>query len=73
MNSQGGDYDQNKSYFLGHSDQELARLNEQARVVGPITQRFFREGTRFTALLKRHPLPAPRIVHRYIFASETLP
>ena len=29
--------------------------------------------TRFTALLKRHPLPAARIVHRYTFASETLP
>ena len=29
--------------------------------------------TRFTALRKRHPLPAARIVHRYTFASETLP
>ena len=28
---------------------------------------------RFTALRKRHPLPAARIVHRYTFASETLP
>ena len=27
----------------------------------------------FTALRKRHPLPAARIVHRYTFASETLP
>jgi hypothetical protein len=29
--------------------------------------------TRFTALLKRYPLPAARIVHRYTFASKTLP
>jgi len=28
---------------------------------------------RFRALLKRHPLPAARIVHRYIAVSETLP
>ena len=27
----------------------------------------------YTALLKRHPLPAARIVHRYTFASEILP
>jgi RNA-directed DNA polymerase len=27
----------------------------------------------FTALRKRHPLPTARIVHRYTFASETLP
>ena len=29
--------------------------------------------TRFTALLKRHPLPAARIVHRYTAVSEALP
>jgi hypothetical protein len=29
--------------------------------------------SRFTALLKRHPLPAARIVHRYTYASEALP
>jgi len=29
--------------------------------------------SRFTALLKRHPLPAARIVHRYTAASEALP
>jgi RNA-directed DNA polymerase len=29
--------------------------------------------SRFTALLKRHPLPAVRIVHRYATASEALP
>ena len=28
---------------------------------------------RFNALLKRHPLPVPRIVHRYIAVSEALP
>jgi cyclopropane fatty-acyl-phospholipid synthase-like methyltransferase len=32
-----------KSYMLGHSDQELARLSEQARIIGPITRRFFLE------------------------------
>ena len=29
--------------------------------------------SRFTALLKRHPLLAARIVHCYTFASEALP
>jgi ligand-binding SRPBCC domain-containing protein len=29
--------------------------------------------SRFSALLQRHPLPAARIVHRYTFASKTLP
>jgi hypothetical protein len=28
---------------------------------------------RFNALLKRHPLPRPRIVHRYTTVSEALP
>ena len=28
---------------------------------------------RFNALLKRHPLPRPRIVHRYTAVSEALP
>ena len=28
---------------------------------------------RFRALLKRHPLPTARIVHRYTAVSETLP
>jgi RNA-directed DNA polymerase len=28
---------------------------------------------RFTELLKRHPLPAARIVHRYTTVSEALP
>ena len=29
--------------------------------------------SRFNELLKRHPLPVPRIVHRYIAVSEALP
>jgi len=29
--------------------------------------------SRFTALLKRHPLPAARIVHRYTLASKAIP
>jgi RNA-directed DNA polymerase len=28
---------------------------------------------RFSTLLKRHPLPVPRIVHRYTTMSEALP
>ena len=43
MNDPGGDHGPNQAYVLGHSDQELARLNEQARIVEPITRRFFRE------------------------------
>src|SRR6516165_7252218 len=42
-NSRDGDGSANQAYVLGHSDQELARLNEQARIVEPITRRFFRE------------------------------
>jgi SAM-dependent methyltransferase len=33
----------NPNYMLGHSDKELARLGEQARIMGPITRRFFLE------------------------------
>jgi ubiquinone/menaquinone biosynthesis C-methylase UbiE len=40
-NNRSGDGGANQAYVLGHSDQELARLNEQARIVGPITRRFF--------------------------------
>jgi len=43
MNNPGVDRDPNQAYVLGHSDQELARLSEQARIVEPITRRFFRE------------------------------
>ena len=31
------------AYVLGHSDRELDRLKAQARLIDPITQRFFRE------------------------------
>jgi ubiquinone/menaquinone biosynthesis C-methylase UbiE len=43
MSNPGGDHGPNQAYVLGHSDQELARLNKQARIVEPITGRFFRE------------------------------
>jgi SAM-dependent methyltransferase len=43
MTNPGVDHGPNQAYVLGHSDQELARLNEQARIVDPITRRFFRE------------------------------
>jgi len=33
----------NTRYALGHSDEELERLRTQARLIDPITQRFFRE------------------------------
>jgi ubiquinone/menaquinone biosynthesis C-methylase UbiE len=43
MSNPGGDHGPNQTYVLGHSDQELARLKEQARIVEPITRRFFGE------------------------------
>jgi ubiquinone/menaquinone biosynthesis C-methylase UbiE len=43
MSNPGVDHGSDQAYVLGHSDQELARLNEQARIVEPITRRFFRE------------------------------
>ena len=42
-NNLSGNGGANQSYVLGHSDQELARLKEQGRIVEPITRRFFRE------------------------------
>lgn len=33
--------DSNKRYVLGHSERELARLQAQARIIDPITKRFF--------------------------------
>jgi SAM-dependent methyltransferase len=33
---------QDAAYVLGHSDYELGRLRRQARLIGPITERFFR-------------------------------
>lgn len=35
--------EQKKSYALGHSDPELKRLSTQARLIDPITRRFFLE------------------------------
>ena len=36
-------HDPSPTYVLGHSDQELARLTRQARLIDPTTQQFFRE------------------------------
>ena len=57
------------------------RLSWYARRVATIWQKWLsrrdRRGrfpkSRFSALLKRHPLPAARIVHRYTLASKALP
>ncbi len=35
--------DSGGKYALGHSEEELDRLKEQARLIDPITQRFFDE------------------------------
>lgn len=43
MNDSGHETDPPRGYVLGHSDQELDRLKAQARLVDPITKRFFRE------------------------------
>jgi ubiquinone/menaquinone biosynthesis C-methylase UbiE len=43
MNSPGPQPAPGRAYVLGHSDRELDRLKAQARLIGPITQRFFRE------------------------------
>jgi RNA-directed DNA polymerase len=57
------------------------RISRYARQVARIWQKWLSrrdrgsrlQWTRFTALLKRHPLPAARIIHRYTTASEALP
>jgi len=57
----------------------IRRLSWYAHKVARIWQKWLaRRGSRFpwdrfTDLLKRHPLPAPRIVHRYTAVSEALP
>ena len=43
MNDLRHDAESSPAYVLGHSDQELERLKAQARLIDPITQRFFRE------------------------------
>lgn len=43
MNTLGDDAGPTRGYVLGHSDRELERLSAQARLVDPITRRFFRD------------------------------
>lgn len=43
MNQPNHDVDSGGTYALGHSQEELDRLKTQARLIDPITQRFFRE------------------------------
>jgi SAM-dependent methyltransferase len=43
MNDPGHDAGPTPPYVLGHSDRELDRLKAQARLIDPITRRFFRE------------------------------
>ena len=50
-----------QAYVLGHSDQELARLNEQGRIVEPITRRFFRDPSRACECLMS--VAAPEMSH----------
>ena len=57
------------------------RISWYARQVATIWQKWLSRRdrrsrfskTRFSALLRRHPLPAARIVHRYTYASKALP
>ncbi len=57
------------------------RISWYARQVATIWQKWLSRRdrrsrfpkTRFSALLRRHPLPVARIVHRYTFASKALP
>jgi SAM-dependent methyltransferase len=41
MSESSGSQQAEPSYVLGHSEQELARLEEQARLIGGMTRRFF--------------------------------
>jgi SAM-dependent methyltransferase len=43
MKSAGDDRGPSLAYALGHSDAELCRLSAQARIIDPITRRFFRD------------------------------
>lgn len=43
MNDAAQDADAAPQYVLGHSDREIERLKAQARLIDPVTQRFFRE------------------------------
>ena len=57
------------------------RISWYARQVATIWQKWLSRRdrrswfpkSRFSALLRRHPLPVARIVHRYTFASKALP
>jgi ubiquinone/menaquinone biosynthesis C-methylase UbiE len=42
--------DATNSYVLGHSDNELERLNAQGRLIDPITRQFFREAGLVTGM-----------------------
>jgi 2-polyprenyl-3-methyl-5-hydroxy-6-metoxy-1,4-benzoquinol methylase len=43
MNQPHHNVDSDRKYALGHSEEEIERLKEQARLIDPITQRFFDE------------------------------
>jgi cyclopropane fatty-acyl-phospholipid synthase-like methyltransferase len=43
MNQPNHNVDPDGHYALGHSEEELDRLKTQARLIDPITQRFFHE------------------------------
>jgi SAM-dependent methyltransferase len=43
MNNAAGNAGSTDAYVLGHSDGEIERLKTQARLIDPITKRFFRE------------------------------
>jgi SAM-dependent methyltransferase len=43
MNQSNHNVDSSRKYALGHSEEELDRLKTQARLIDPITQRFFHE------------------------------